>query len=180
MQTCRFEVQEASAQSVLRFRGTDGQTVLQNLGVIDEANWAPYLAQAFWLAVRLQLPPQDGVANAAVLLHAIGLEAPAAPLLAAAAVWLTHRPDAGEQEEWQDQALAMLAVCGEKRGIATDELKNWLEREGLLDPARFLPELDRALEELVGNGGWLFDRSAWSSKRWVAERRRNSVSSGLN
>jgi tetratricopeptide (TPR) repeat protein len=136
----------------------DLATVIQNLGGYDQANCARYLAQALWLVLRLQ-SPSLGSANAARLLQAVGVEAPAAPLLAAAALWLAQREVGEQQSESQDLAQRMLAACAAQRGIPPEESNAWVEREGLLDPARFLPELDRALEALVGDDGWLFDRS---------------------
>jgi len=63
------------------------------------------------------------------------------------------------QEELQQTAGAMLAACAAARNVPQDELGKWFESEQLNDPNHFLPPLDRALEELVGDEDWLFDRS---------------------
>lgn len=131
--------------------------VLANLAVIHEAKLAPYLAQALWLVVRLQMP-SFGAAYARVLLGDIGAGNDTAPLLAAAGLWLARRQRGEQKEERQDLAQQMLAACAAERGIPPEDVAAWAEREGLLDPARFLPRLDRALEALVGDDGWLFDR----------------------
>jgi hypothetical protein len=53
----------------------------------------------------------------------------------------------------------MLAACAKHRQVAKDKLLEWAESQGLRDPNRFMPALSRALEEIVGPDGWLFDRT---------------------
>ena len=52
----------------------------------------------------------------------------------------------------------MFLDCAEARGIEPDRIEAWMAAEGLTDPNRFLPALDRALEAMVAEDGWLFDR----------------------
>ena len=53
----------------------------------------------------------------------------------------------------------MLGACAHERKVPPEKFMEWIESEGLNDPKRFLPALDRALEEMVGEDGWLFDRA---------------------
>jgi hypothetical protein len=55
-------------------------------------------------------------------------------------------------------SAGMLAACAEARNIQQARILDWVRSEGLDDPSRFLPALERALEALAGEGGWLFDR----------------------
>jgi len=52
----------------------------------------------------------------------------------------------------------MLADCAEASGIARDGLPEWIGTRGLDDPKKFVPALDAALVEIVGEDRWLFDR----------------------
>jgi hypothetical protein len=53
----------------------------------------------------------------------------------------------------------MLGICAEARNIKEqDQFEQWIVNEGLNDPNRFLPPLKGALEAMVGEEGWLFDR----------------------
>ncbi|HKX32845.1 MAG TPA: hypothetical protein VJ302_34505 [Blastocatellia bacterium] len=52
----------------------------------------------------------------------------------------------------------MLGACAEARKLEPDQFKQWFVSEGLNDPSRFPPALNAALEAMVGDGEWLFDR----------------------
>jgi CHAT domain-containing protein len=65
-----------------------------------------------------------------------------------------------EREKYQRAAFNLLVACAGERGITTqDAFDAWVATEGLLDPQRFVPQLDAALVALVGEGEWLFDRA---------------------
>ena len=57
-------------------------------------------------------------------------------------------------------ALGMLWACAEARKVPEDRDKffAWAESEGLRDPSRFIPALEKALEAIVPEDARLFDR----------------------
>ena len=57
------------------------------------------------------------------------------------------------------EAINMLGACAKARKIEEqDQFEQWFAGEGLNDPSRFMPILSHALEAMVGEEGWLFDR----------------------
>jgi hypothetical protein len=84
------------------------------------------------------------------------------PLIAATALFLvqTRGESHPQKDELQKQAVGMLGAAAQARNIAEDKRMDWFQSQGLNDVQRFLPALDRALQEMVGEGGWLFDRAA--------------------
>lgn len=138
----------------------DAMTVLGNLGSSDEPESLSFLSPAFWLASRVGAPLENSVALAAGLLQKTGPAADAALYVAAMAVRISFQRGVGhpKREEYQRFAFGMLAACAAAREIPQERFKEWLESEGLNDPARLYPALDRALEAIVGEDGWLFDR----------------------
>ena len=56
----------------------------------------------------------------------------------------------------------MIGACARARNVPHDNFTEWIESEGLNDPNRFLPALQQALESLVPEDAWLFDRTQFS------------------
>jgi hypothetical protein len=53
----------------------------------------------------------------------------------------------------------MLGACAAARKIERqDQFQEWFIVEGLNDPNRFMPALSSALEAMIGEEEWLFDR----------------------
>ena len=136
----------------------DAVTVLGNLGVSDDPEAAGFLAQALWLALRVEVPVDRTVRIAAALVRKVGVESSAALLAAAFGVWSARvRGQAHpKKEEIQSRAMGVLGACAEARGVTPEKFGEWLQAEGLNDPGRFLPALRRELEAIVGEG-WVFD-----------------------
>ena len=135
-------------------------TVAANLGSSDEAGREAYLAQAVWLASRIQAPLGATLDIAAALVSRLGPSSQLSPWVAATALSLvmTRGQQHPQLEQLQQGALSVLGACAEAREIAPEDLRDWMMREGLLDPKRFLPALFEGLEALIGET-WLFDRS---------------------
>ncbi len=140
--------------------------VLGNLGVGEDEDASAYLAQAFWLTLRVGVPLEDSVNLAAGLLTKLTPAAEVAPLLAAGAMLFAQtRGEAHpKREQYQRRAFNLLVACAGERGITTQEaFDDWVEREGLNDPERFVPQLDAALTAMVGTREWLFDRQLFDA-----------------
>lgn len=128
--------------------------VLSNLGAPESPEAAGYLAQALWLGLRVR-KPLDGIVNAATgLVGRIGPEADAALMVAAAAFAL-----ADGSEELRAEAGDLLAACAAARQIPEEEIPDWTRSLGIDAPERLFAELARALEGIVGEEAWLFDRA---------------------
>jgi tetratricopeptide (TPR) repeat protein len=136
-------------------------TVLSNLSTlpIDGAN--EYHAQAVWLTIRVEAPAHDALNLIAKILSTLGVEHEIAPLLAAAALFIaqTRGQNHPEQVMLVQYAMDMLGICAEARKNENQEqFQEWFVKEGLNDPNRFLPRLSSALESMVSEEEWLFDR----------------------
>ena len=136
-------------------------TVLNNLGSGDDADAPAFLAQALWLALRVGVPVDAAVMVGARLVAGIGAEHPLAPCVAAGCIYLAQTRKGGHPRGEEMHALASRALfaCAQARRVSPQDIAAWLAREGLGTVERLLPALDRALEQMVGDGEWLFDRS---------------------
>jgi len=140
-------------------------TVLGNLGVSDAEHARAFLAQAFWLTVRVQVSAENTLERAAALLEKIGVAHPAAPLVATTAFFLaqTRSAEHPEREKLLHYGINLIGACAQARGIAEDKFGEWFEGAKLNDPEYFLPALDAALVEMVGDKEWLFERGVFVS-----------------
>ena len=136
--------------------------MLWNLGALGEKDAAPCLGQALWLALHVQVPLDDLLGVTSALLEKIGFGAEPASLFAAAAVVrvLAQGQDYPEAEQLQNSAFGLVGQCAEGRGIAAEQFAGWLTGQRLNDPGHVLPVVEQALAELVGDGNWLFERTA--------------------
>ena len=161
---CQLNIEAARALASVR-AWPDLCTVLGNLGASQASDAQGFLAQALWLGLRVELPPSRLLNLAASLLQKIGLEAPVAPLLASAAMHLVQKRagSRANRDELQRKAAEMLAACAAARKVEQDKVEEWLVSEGLNEPDRVLPALSLALEALVGEEDWLFDRQLFNS-----------------
>lgn len=160
----REEAREALAGSIRAFEVARAWSELCvglfNLSVVDPARAASLLGQALWLAARVQMPPSGLLSTATAVFGAIGPGGDAAPVVAAGTLLLvvertrTH-PDA---EALQQEAGNLLGDAAEARGITPATFQPWLDRERLLERDYVLPRMLRALEEMVPEADWLFDR----------------------
>jgi len=135
--------------------------VLGNLAASSEGDESrAFLAQALWLAFRVQTPFEDLLNPAAALIQGLGPESDTAARLAGATALLVlqRTQNHPQQEELQQQATSLLAFCAQAREIPGEELQAWIQRKGLLNPETVLPQAIQALEALIGDR-WLFDRA---------------------
>ena len=88
-------------------------TVLGNLGHTGASDASVFLAQAFWLAMRVEIPLDEALSLAAALIEKLGPGADAVPSIAIAGIFLvqTRGKDHPQHEEIQEQALSLLAAC---------------------------------------------------------------------
>jgi tetratricopeptide (TPR) repeat protein len=140
-------------------------TVLGNLGASDDPDAAAFLAQALWLSVRVAVPVDTAVHLAEAVIEKLGPESESAPLIATTGMFLAQVRGAGhpKQREMQELGAGMLAAWAAARNIPKEKWMDWITSEGLNDPSRFLPALDRALETIVGETGWLFNRQQFGN-----------------
>jgi hypothetical protein len=136
-------------------------TVLSNLADIPSEGAPGFLAQAAWLAIRVESPPEETLDVIKSLLKKLGTEHETAPLLGAAAVFIarTRGQRHPDQEKLINNGMDMLRACAAARKIEPGEqFEQWLASNGLDDLERFMPALSSSLEAMVGEGEWLFDR----------------------
>jgi tetratricopeptide (TPR) repeat protein len=135
--------------------------VLGNLSAIPIEGALGYLAQAVWLAISVEGPVEDALDLITRMLEKLGMEHEIAPLLATTAAFIAqtrghHHP---QQKSLVTYGFKMLVTCASVRNVEQlDKYKQWITSEGLKDPNRFLPALRTALESMVGEEDWLFDR----------------------
>ncbi len=155
----RLNLEAARALSDVR-AWLDLAAVLWNLGVSGGPNAPAFLAQAMWLALRVEVPAEDALNLSGALLQRLGAQHEIAPQLAMAAILLAQTRGAAhpDQEQMLRYGSGMLMACAQARGIGEEQLEDWLAREELSDPNRFVPALSAALEAMVGAEDWLFDR----------------------
>ena len=155
------EFYEEAARALASIQAwVDLTTVLTNLGASDESDAIRFLAQAFWLCLRAGVPVDDVVNLAAAIFQKLGVENETTPLVAVSAVIITQRRGANhpQQEQFLEASFSMLAACAAARGVEMENLQGWLAQEALHDPDQVFPKLSAALEAIVGEDNWLFDR----------------------
>ena len=140
----------------------DLTTVFWNLGALGEKDAAPCLGQALWLGLHVQVPLKTLLGVTAALLEKIGFGAGPAPLFASAAMMrvLAQGEEYPEAERLQGWAFGLVGQCAEGHGIAAEQFSEWLTGQRLNDPSHVFPVVEQALAELVGDGNWLFERTA--------------------
>jgi len=158
-----LNLQAARALATVR-AWLDLVTVLSNLGLSEGPDAVAFLAQAFWLCAHVQAPVQDVVHLSAAFVKSLGPGVDVAPLVAAYAVFIveTRGENHPKKEELTRLARGMLAACAEARGVPPEGFPKWLEAERLDDTEALVPALTQALEGLVGEHEWLFDRTLLS------------------
>ena len=129
---------------------------------IRQSRSGEVLGQAFWLGLHVQVPLKTLLGVTAALLEKIGFGAGPAPLFASAAMMrvLAQGEEYPEAEQLQGWAFGLLGKCIEARGIAEEQFAEWLSGQRLNDPRHVFPVVEQALAELVGDGNWLFERTA--------------------
>jgi tetratricopeptide (TPR) repeat protein len=134
-------------------------TVLGNLGASEDSDAPGCLAQALWLASRVQAPLEDSVGTAAELFQRLEPAGEDALAVAMTAVALSQvrGQEHPQRERFQNYAVGLFMVCATAGQIPEDEFQGWLES---LPFANWRPALDRAVERIVGDSPWLFDRGA--------------------
>jgi hypothetical protein len=157
-QARQLNLQSATALASVR-AWLDLATVLGNLGTSQEQDGASFLAQAVWLAVRVEVPVDTAVSLAAALVEKLGPGSAEGPVLAAAtAMVAAQRGQTHREREAIRGASRLLARTAEARGIAEESWQDWCRGERLFDRQHVFAELDRLLAGLVGESAWLFDR----------------------
>jgi tetratricopeptide (TPR) repeat protein/CHAT domain-containing protein len=152
---------EAGKSTVTVRSWLDLITILSNLANLPIEGALGFLAQAAWLAIQVESPAKETLNVIAALLDKLGIEHETAPLLGAAASFIAyvrgqHHP---EQERLIEGSVNMLVACAAVRRIKQEaQFEQWLTINGLKDPERVLPALLSALEAMVSEEEWLFDR----------------------
>jgi len=155
-----------AARALSQVRAWDDlRAVLRNLGESDEPDTLQFLAQGLWLVRHIEAPLDKALGTAASLQQKLGDDSDAAPLVATFANFQVQTRGEGhpKKEELQEFSMNMLAACAAERKVPPEKFMEWVQAEGLNDPSRFIPALDAALEALVPDDAWLFDRALFTS-----------------
>jgi len=152
-----------AAQALVAVRAwLDLIIVLSNLGAAKDSDAPGFLAQALWLASRVQAPLDHTVSLATALFEKIEPVCGDALTLSMAAVALSQ--SRGQQhpqrERFQNRASGVLEACAVARQIPEDERQEWRES---LPFADWRPALDRVVETIVGASPWMFDRALFEA-----------------
>ncbi len=135
-------------------------TVLGNLGTSEEPDAQAFLAQAVWLSLRVQAPIEDATALGAQLFSKVTPQSEAAPLIATWLMFLiqTRGEKHPKKEDLQRVASGLLTACMAAQGIPQEGFADSITEEKLNNPAYLIPALGKALEAMVPEDAWLFDR----------------------
>jgi tetratricopeptide (TPR) repeat protein len=134
---------------------------LSDLGALDSEDGLVFLAQALWLALRVRVPVKESIMLTIGILMNVGVEADISPLLGAVAVFFAGNRGRlhPERMDLQRIGVKMLIDCAAARKIKEpSQFDQWMVNDGLSDQQLYLPALSSALESMVGEGEWLFDR----------------------
>ena len=138
-------------------------TVLGNLGATAEESPQIYLAQALWLALRIQVPLPVLITRICNLYNQVPQGNAMEALLAATALLFCAQQQAHPQHvDLQETSLQMRLRAAAAQGVNVEDSEAfgaWWQQQQLNDPEVFVPSLQARLEALVGDG-WLFERDA--------------------
>ena len=118
------------------------------------------LGHGIWLAVTYPVNPELTVTLLQHLVEETAPDSNVAPIAASAAQYVVDLRAAAEQrEELLDYTQQLLTlVAGRHRGVQNQgQFEAWLIGNELDDPAKFLPRLGEAVDNLV-RGQWWIDR----------------------
>jgi hypothetical protein len=155
-----LNLQSAQALGQIRAYG-DLVTVLSNLGLTAESNALSYLAQSFWVTLRIQPPLTDAINLLTILYQEVPRADELEALLAAYALALCAQRGQGHPQlaQLREHAGKLMTGAAGAQGITTqDAFDDWFTQQQLNDPAVFLPRLSQRLEALIDNQ-WAFDPS---------------------
>jgi tetratricopeptide (TPR) repeat protein len=137
--------------------------VLINLEKSAATSTGMYLAQALWLSLYSEIDADTIFFATSDLLKIIGLEHEAAPAIASTGIVLTslRGSEHPKKKEIQQACTEMLAACVLVRNVPQEEISNWLAVQGLNDNDLLYSEFDQAMNKIVGEGNWLFDKESF-------------------
>jgi tetratricopeptide (TPR) repeat protein len=136
---------------------------LQKLSFVDSKNTVSTLAQAFWLSIHEDIESDIVFFIASDLLKNIGLESKYAPIIAAGAMFLINSRSQNHphKEQIQNATKEMLAACAIVSEIPENKITDWINEKELDDPNKIFSGLQIALNEIVGENNWFFDRNVF-------------------
>jgi len=137
-------------------------TVLRNLGASEDPGAPGFLAQALWLASRVQAPLEDSILPGVWLfkkLDPAGKDALAVSM-AALALSLIRGQQHPQRKRFQKYAAGMVRACATARQIPEDKSQEWIKSLSIAD---WRPALDRVVETIVGDSPWMFDRALFEA-----------------
>lgn len=144
--------------------------ILINLAKSTEIDSGLFLAQALWLAVHTEIDPDTIFFATSDLLKIVGLENESAPVIASAVLMLINlrSEEHPKKQEIQLASAEMLAACILVKNVPQTEISNWLISKGLNDSKILFPEFKRALNLIVGDENWIFDRENFAESDIIA------------
>lgn len=133
-------------------------SVLSSFSATDEKSDI-YLPHAIWLALRTQPPVLNVVGMCYGLLKRVEPQSDTALLVAAYAKFCVATRARGHPKEdaLRKYIFDRICACANVRYVDPENLKKWFISERLNDPSYFIPALNAALEDLIGDA-WVFDR----------------------
>lgn len=135
--------------------------ILSNLSTLPINRDSSFLAQAAWLTIRLDASAMTTLNVMGGMIKKLGPENEISPLLGAVAFFSAQRcgQDHPNQLMHIQSGLDLIKSCAEARNISQlDQIKEWITAKKFNDPNHVLPTLLCALEVMIGEDQWLFDR----------------------
>jgi hypothetical protein len=135
--------------------------VLSNMGAVDPPTTLPFLLQACWLVLQGRASLDRSLAVLGATVQRLSASHPLAPAPGVVALTLVgeHGQGSPRTDDWFKGAVALLAAGAQARGIEPDGFNGWVQSMLPFDAAPHA-SLIAAIEAMVPEGAWVFDRAA--------------------
>jgi tetratricopeptide (TPR) repeat protein len=134
--------------------------ILYKIGAGDGPSAQIFLLQACWLVLKGRSSVKDGIAVLSATFRWLGADHAQAPAIGVAGIELLRVRGGGDSraEVWLETAHSHLAESARAHGIASEDVVGF-QADMLRKGATTLASLMMALEAMVPEDGWLFDRT---------------------
>ena len=132
-------------------------TVLSNLAAVDSDDRTLWLAQALWLAMRIQMRPVQRQPLFEGLFHRV----PAGHRLKRNLALLFSQ--SGDLKVAGDKARQLFSIAAQGAGVSPESAQAWFEDLLATEASQIASEVETDLIELVGDR-WIFDREPLALK----------------
>ncbi|CAM2068984.1 Tetratricopeptide repeat protein [Sulfidibacter corallicola] len=142
--------------------------VLYYLGNTSDPMSDYYLAQSFWLSMRIQVPLKDFVLQGYSLMDRFGPDSEVSRQLCSAIplmILFRSEEHPSHRELLNEAGLRILNFVGAEN-LTPDAFTLWIAGHGLENPNQVFESLNRALESVVPEEAWVFDRAYFRDFLW--------------